>query len=1578
MKKTFNLFALLVVLGLVFTVVACQSKTEGTKPTEKPTTTAEDKTTTKEDVTTTEKEVTTTVEDVTTTEETPTTTEHVHAWDEGEITTPPTCTEKGVKTFTCSCGETRTEEVDALGHNYEWVVDKEATVTETGSKHEECTRCHDKKSEGTVIPMLDHEHELTLTPAVAATCTTAGSKAYYTCSVCHKHFSDEAGQLEITDLEAYLPVEALGHTWNDGVVTTEATCTTEGVKTYTCTVCSETKTEAVATLNEHYYDALKTFKSFTPGSASVYEGSVETRTITIKAVPQSASQWARFEFAKPTENYKYAYVVLRGSAGINAGVKLDTSSTPGNNAYDSVNGNKQYKSLSDLTDTIYWDLEALNIPASNLEKIVFYAYSSTASTGTIEVLALGFSNTPDGHTYGEAEMLSQPTCTETGRVKYTCSLCGHTKEVSVAALGHSYENKSSEHRTWKECSVCHEMSDIVETLDIFDGVQCVRDLSAEIPAQLTVELDTNVATYANGKFTSVAPGETTVTLKNGETVVKTFKLVVVEHKEAKVEFTTVYIPDVHCYVYEFRPTDENYGESQYVVVNVKFKQEIPCLIFASNAAINWNTDDVQTVAITSNQYVEGFKRTPEATTNPLVYGTDYAIYEDGVLIDPTHGYTFNTTSQYKFVAKLDKTDGGKFCALMAQVKFGNAQSWDQGEQNLYNGNWAWTPDYLSLDFVPNNDIDTFNVYPNVVIETSTSLLPRFNRIDLKTVKDNLILNEEFTFECLVTGTGSVKWASSNESIATVDANGKVTALAIGNTTITASLYDAKGEFLGKASKELEVVAEPVPVITFEKEVYDLIVGSELTIVPTLENATFDQLQVVLDKDDVINFNLANGKVTGLKAGTVVATAKVKDVQVSITINVYDKENAIEFIPNTGASTNLKIQEFATNKGYELLGKTWIAVEFKLAKPGTHVVFFDSPRQVGTSTDTSLIGHSTELGTGLYRKPWAVSWNNGIDDSHGFGAGVADSSLMRIFANGVEVDYTQGVTWSTDVTYLVLYKLEAGACLNVCVQNNTTVGSSSMLWENNITYDNSLTVSKMIAVDSYLEVVEVLLDKNEATMKVGDELDLVVSKLDAEAAVTWTSSDEAVATVNNSGKVTALAMGTTTIKATLANGKEASCLVTVKPAGKSTVTFKVNGYDYKTVEVDNGNKVSTVELPALLNYTFDGWYDGAVEYDFDTPVTADLVLTAKNTLKADETNQNGLMVVPNEGAFFSGNELIAQAALGKQYFVIDFMFPGGFGGQDVIYLQVRAHHICLYNGGMYVISNWAEYNAAPNAVRVMDQEGNVLIDKIDAYGKGAQVGSIANPLEAGKWYKLVINMSFGGWDDTTLATPYQDGTYGDLFGSGVSIQPAGSLHLFYKNPGCRQEADILNTQLNSFESWLPGTFDQSVAGSDGYVAPSFVPQASYAGYNAVKFSITMKQNADIIAINEWNTTDTSKWPMAGNATYGTLIGVNAKYLAMKAGDSDLTSATNNMLRIYDVTTGEDLTGKEVSWTAGHTYNIIYMLPEGHSITLWVGTNALLSGDAYNQRNIQAVWNNPDYVKAYDKYFSFNEFYGVNVE
>lgn len=108
-----------------------------------------------------------------------------HTWDNGVVTKEATCTEDGVKTYTCAiCGVTKTEAIPATDHSYgtEWIVDKEATCTEAGSKHHECTVCG-AKSDVTEIPATGHNYSTEWTVDKEATCTEAGSKSHH-CTVC--------------------------------------------------------------------------------------------------------------------------------------------------------------------------------------------------------------------------------------------------------------------------------------------------------------------------------------------------------------------------------------------------------------------------------------------------------------------------------------------------------------------------------------------------------------------------------------------------------------------------------------------------------------------------------------------------------------------------------------------------------------------------------------------------------------------------------------------------------------------------------------------------------------------------------------------------------------------------------------------------------------------------------------------------------------------------------------------------------------------------------------------------------------------------------------------------------------------------------------------------------------------------------------------------------------------------------------------------------------------------------------------------------------------------------------------------
>ena len=152
---------------------------------------------------------------------------HEHSYT--AVVTPPTCTEKGYTTHTCSCGHSYVDTyTDALGHAWDnGKVTKEPTETETGVKTFTCTRCGETRTE--TMPVIPHVHSYTavVTPP---TCTAKGYTTH-TCS-CGDSYVDTY-------------TNALGHAWDNGKVTKEPTETETGVKTFTCTRCHETKTESI-------------------------------------------------------------------------------------------------------------------------------------------------------------------------------------------------------------------------------------------------------------------------------------------------------------------------------------------------------------------------------------------------------------------------------------------------------------------------------------------------------------------------------------------------------------------------------------------------------------------------------------------------------------------------------------------------------------------------------------------------------------------------------------------------------------------------------------------------------------------------------------------------------------------------------------------------------------------------------------------------------------------------------------------------------------------------------------------------------------------------------------------------------------------------------------------------------------------------------------------------------------------------------------------------------------------------------------------------------------------------------------
>ncbi len=243
-----------------------------------------------------------------------------HDWDGGEVTVPATCSSQGVRTFTCSrCGATQTEAIEKTDHQPVRVTEVYPTCIEPGRSVIQCAICGEKLTNPDYLPALGHDWDegKVITPATCSsqglitftcsrcgtthteatektnhqpekvtevypTCTEGGS-AIYKCAVCGEKLTNPD----------YLP--PLGHEWGEGKVTTPATCNRQGVRTFTCSRCGATRTEAVEKTNHQPEKVTEVYPTCTESGSSIYKcaicGEKLTNPDSIPALGHDYGEW---------------------------------------------------------------------------------------------------------------------------------------------------------------------------------------------------------------------------------------------------------------------------------------------------------------------------------------------------------------------------------------------------------------------------------------------------------------------------------------------------------------------------------------------------------------------------------------------------------------------------------------------------------------------------------------------------------------------------------------------------------------------------------------------------------------------------------------------------------------------------------------------------------------------------------------------------------------------------------------------------------------------------------------------------------------------------------------------------------------------------------------------------------------------------------------------------------------------------------------------------------------------------------------------------------------------------------------
>lgn len=315
----------------------------------------------------------------------------IHAYGSGTVTTEAACTQDGVRTYTCSgCGKTYTEAIRAKGHSYAESV-TEATCTERGYTTHTCSACGDSYR-NLYVDALGHQFDQGVVTK-APTGDTDGIRTY-TCSRCR-----------ITREET---IPATGHTYDNGTVTKEATCTEAGIRTYRCSDCTRTYTEEIPSLGHRYETAVT--------APSCTKKGYTTHTC-----------------AACGDSYKDSYTDAAGHSYNDGEVAEEATCTEeGLKIYTCVNCRNQYTELIPASGHQYEE----RVTAPSCTKKGYTTHTCTVCRYSYKD---DYTNAL-GHSYDEGEVVEEPTCTEEGLQRYTCLRCRNQYTETVAAAGHRWDN----------------------------------------------------------------------------------------------------------------------------------------------------------------------------------------------------------------------------------------------------------------------------------------------------------------------------------------------------------------------------------------------------------------------------------------------------------------------------------------------------------------------------------------------------------------------------------------------------------------------------------------------------------------------------------------------------------------------------------------------------------------------------------------------------------------------------------------------------------------------------------------------------------------------------------------------------------------------------------------------------------------------------------------------------------------------------------------------------------------------------------------------------------------------------------
>ena len=500
----------------------------------------------------------------------------------------------------------------------------------------------------------------------------------------------------------------------------------------------------------------------------------------------------------------------------------------------------------------------------------------------------------------------------------------------------------------------------------------------------------------------------------------------------------------------------------------------------------------------------------------------------------------------------------------------------------------------SLDYLPANQ--SYLKVPAGTAETLTVMTEEeYQASALATGialnKTSLSLRETETAQLTATVTPedaedrSVTWSSSDNSIATVNAEGVVTAIKEGTATITATTNDGSNL---KATCTVKVSIMPVASITLNITEKTLEEGETVNLTASVlpANASNKSLAWTSSDENVATVD-ANGLVTAVKEGTATITAKANDgsnVSAKCTIKVKAPVVLVEGITLNATEQTLTVGEtFALTAG--------VAPENATNKS---LAWASSDENVATVDANGLV---TAVKEGTATITAKATDGSNVSASCTINVNAAIVLVEGITLNATEQSLTVGETFALTASVAPENATNKSLAWTSSDENVATVDANGLVTavkEGTATItakandgSNVSTQCTIKVSDSFIFVSKISLEKMQVTLNIGETATLNVTIEPANATnkeIAWKTSNPSIATVEN-GVVTAISAGTIYVSASSTDGSNQSdvCIVTVNE-GSAISSISAN-QESKTIYDLQGRKVSSMAKKGI--YVIDG-------------------------------------------------------------------------------------------------------------------------------------------------------------------------------------------------------------------------------------------------------------------------------------------------------------------------------------------------------------------------------------------------------